>query len=86
MPLILFAGLNHHWHTIIFDCALLAKEGEEEYKWHLKKFVQCMSGVKPGEILTDQCSSIEKGIKLVLSSEIVIRFYSWHILHKLAAK
>jgi MULE transposase domain len=76
MPLVLFAGLNHHWHTIIFGCALLAKEGEEEYKWCLDKFVQCMGGVKPGEILTDQCPSIEKYIEFVLSSETVHRFCS----------
>jgi hypothetical protein len=35
-----------------------------------------MGGVKPGEILTDQCPSIEKYIEFMLSSETVHRFCS----------
>lgn len=50
------------------------------------KFLQCMGGVKPGSILTDQCPSIEVGIRNVLEPETLHRFCSWHILHKLSTK
>ena len=86
MPLVLFVGVNHHWHTVIFACCLLAKEGEEEYRWCMSKFLQCMGGVKPGGILTDQCPSIELGVQHVLAPETVHRYCSWHILHKLPSK
>jgi MULE transposase domain len=76
MPLVLLVGVNQHWHTIIFGCALIAREAKEEYTWLLEKFVQCMGGVKPTAILIDQCSSIEKGIEKVLSPHTVHRFYS----------
>lgn len=45
-----------------------------------------MGGVKPGGILTDQCASIEAGIRHALAPETVHRFCSWHILHKLCTK
>ena len=86
MPLVLFVGVNHHWQTVVFACALLAKETEDEYKWCMEKFLSCMNGVKPGGILTDQCPSIESGIRHVLGPETVHRYCSWHILHKLSGK
>lgn len=86
MPLVLFVGVNHHGHTVIFACALLAKESVEEYKWCVSRFLQCMGGVKPGGILTDQSASIEAGIRHALAPETVHRFCSWHILHKLCTK
>jgi hypothetical protein len=36
--------------------------------------------------LTDQCPSIEVGIRNVIEPETVHRFCSWHILHKLSTK
>ncbi|XP_078181731.1 protein FAR-RED IMPAIRED RESPONSE 1-like [Carex rostrata] len=86
MALVLFVGVNHHWQTTIFACALLGRETEEDYIWCMEKFVACMNGVKPGGILTDQCPSIEKGIRYVLGSDTVHRYCAWHILHKLPEK
>lgn len=45
-----------------------------------------MGGVKPGGILTDQCGSIEAGVKHVFGAETVHIYCSWHILHKLTTK
>ena len=45
-----------------------------------------MNGVKPRGILTDQCASIESGIRHVLAPQTVHRYCSWHILHKLPTK
>lgn len=45
-----------------------------------------MNGVKPRGILTDQCASIESGIRHVFGPETVHRYCSWHILHKLPTK
>lgn len=52
----------------------------------LIRFLECMDGVKPGGILTDQCASIEAGIRHVLAPETVHRYCAWHILHKLPTK
>jgi len=69
MPLVLFVGVNHHGQTIVFACALIPREIEENYTW-VFQFIDCMNGVHPGAILTDQCQSIEKGMKNVLSSTV----------------
>lgn len=45
-----------------------------------------MNGVKPRAILSDQCASIESGIRHVFGQETVHRYCSWHILHKLPTK
>lgn len=52
----------------------------------LFRFLECMNGVKPRGILTDQCGSIESGIRHVFGQETVHRYCSWHILHKLPTK
>jgi hypothetical protein len=61
-------------------------EGKEEYQWCINSFLDCMGGVKPIGILTDQCSSIEFGIRTVFGSDTIHRYCSWHILHKLSSK
>ncbi|XP_078152577.1 protein FAR1-RELATED SEQUENCE 6-like [Carex rostrata] len=86
MPLVLFVGVNHHWQSVIFACALLSRETEADYKWCMKKFLACMKGVKPGGILTDQCPSIASGISHVFGDETVHRYCAWHILRKLPEK
>ncbi|XP_078156101.1 protein FAR-RED IMPAIRED RESPONSE 1-like [Carex rostrata] len=45
-----------------------------------------MNNVKPAGVLTDQCPSIELGVKHVFGEETVHRYCSWHILHKLPTK
>jgi zinc finger SWIM domain-containing protein 3 len=86
MPLVLFVGVNHHGQSVIFASCLLAKEGEAEYIWCFQRFLDCMGGVKPTGILTDQCASIECGVREVLGVDTVHRYCSWHILHKLCSK
>jgi zinc finger SWIM domain-containing protein 3 len=85
MPLVLFVGVNHHGQTIIFACALVSQEFEENYTWVFSRFIDCMKGVHPGGILTDQCQSIEKGMKNVLVGT-VHRYCAWHIMRKLPMK
>ena len=86
MPLFLWVGVNHHGHTVIFACALLSRETEEDYKWAFEKFLQYMDGKKPKAILSDQCASIEKGISDTFGHETTHRYCAWHILRKVSTK
>lgn len=45
-----------------------------------------MNGLKPGGILTDQCASIDSGIRHVLGPQTLHIYCLWHILHKLPSK
>jgi MULE transposase domain len=77
--------VNHHAQTIIFACALVSQEFEENYTWVFSIFIDCMKGVHRGGILTYQCQSIKKHMKNVLVGT-VHRYCAWHILHKLPMK
>lgn len=63
----------------------VASHSVTEERWVFSKFVECMKGVKPGAILTDQCKSIEIGVKHELRGTLH-RFCAWHITHKLSTK
>ncbi|XP_057744852.1 protein FAR1-RELATED SEQUENCE 5-like [Arachis stenosperma] len=47
-PLVVFSGVNHHNHTIVFASALVANENEATYTWLLEQFLDAMKGKKPG--------------------------------------
>jgi MULE transposase domain len=85
MPLALFDGVNHHGQTVVLACALIQKEYDDSYCWVFSKFLECMENVRPGAILTDQCKSIENGVRLKLPG-VLHRFCAWHITHKLSSK
>jgi MULE transposase domain len=82
MPLVLFVGVNHHGQSILFAYSFVSREDDVSYKWVFSKFVKCMGILKPGAILTDQCKSIENGVRDSLPG-IVHHFCSWHITQKL---
>ncbi|CAN0846252.1 Protein FAR1-RELATED SEQUENCE 5 [Linum grandiflorum] len=44
MPLIIFSGINHHYQTCIFVCALVQHEREENYVWALETLTEAMGG------------------------------------------
>lgn len=52
MPFAPFVGVNNHFQTVIFGCALIREETDEAYKWLFRTFIQAMNGKKPVGILT----------------------------------
>lgn len=48
-----FIGINHHFQSIQFGCALLQDETEVTFTWLFKIWLEAMGGRPPISILTD---------------------------------
>ncbi|XP_028766387.1 protein FAR1-RELATED SEQUENCE 8-like [Neltuma alba] len=62
IPLVAFVGVNHHGHSILFGCGLLADESFETYIWLFRAWLTCMSGRPPQTIITNQCKTMQSAI------------------------
>ncbi|XP_027171431.1 protein FAR-RED IMPAIRED RESPONSE 1-like [Coffea eugenioides] len=62
-PLIVLHGVNNHYSTCIFACALIVREGDEGYDWVISTFLEAMDGRKPIVVVTDRDKSMQKFIK-----------------------
>ena len=58
MPFAPFTGVNHHWQSILFGCALLSDEQEETFVWFFDRWLKFMGNQAPGAIITDQNPAI----------------------------
>ncbi|KAL2941197.1 Protein FAR-RED IMPAIRED RESPONSE 1 [Bienertia sinuspersici] len=85
LPFANFVGVNYHGQTILLGCALVRNEDTETYKWVMREWLECMGGVQPGGIITDQSVPMAKAIQQVLSDSRH-RLCVWHILSKLPRK
>jgi len=54
MPFGIFVGVNNHFQTVVFGCALLREETVEAFKWLFKTFSKAMNGKEPASILTGE--------------------------------
>ncbi|KAL4332232.1 hypothetical protein GQ457_07G032610 [Hibiscus cannabinus] len=81
MPFVPFAGVNHHFQSILFGCALLWDETEETFIWLLKTWLKAMYGCSPNTIITDQDGAITNAIAKVLPNT-THHFCMWHIEKK----
>ncbi|KAF2927671.1 hypothetical protein DAI22_06g222300 [Oryza sativa Japonica Group] len=79
MPFGIFVGVNNHFQTAIFGCALLREETIEAFKWLFQTFTDAMHGKRPAAILTDNCHQMEVAIKAVWP-ETIHRVCKWHVL------
>lgn len=52
MPFGIFLGVNNHFQTSVFGCALLREETIDSFKWLFQTFTDAMNGKKPSAILT----------------------------------
>ncbi|KAK7270606.1 hypothetical protein RJT34_25901 [Clitoria ternatea] len=59
VPLVLFLGLNHHKHSILFGCGLLAGDTIESYTWLFRAWLTCILGHPPQVIITNQCGNLQ---------------------------
>jgi transposase-like protein len=85
MPFAVFVGVNHHGHSILLGCALLANELKDTYIWLFRTFLACMSDKAPIGIVTDQCGAICGAVSEVLPNTRH-RLCLWHIMKKLPEK
>ncbi|KAL4385753.1 hypothetical protein GQ457_15G014850 [Hibiscus cannabinus] len=81
MPFVPFAGVNHHYQSILFGCALLWDETEETFIWLLKTWLKAMYGCPPTTIITDQDTAITNAVVKVLP-KTTHHFCMWHIEKK----
>nr|XP_027109367.1 protein FAR1-RELATED SEQUENCE 5-like [Coffea arabica] len=77
-PLVILAGVNHHYVTTIFGCALIADETEDTYKWVLETFLEAMEKNAPISVVTDRDGAMRNAIKAVIPYTRH-RLYAWHL-------
>ncbi|TKY53899.1 FAR1-RELATED SEQUENCE 5 [Spatholobus suberectus] len=78
-PLVIFSGVNHHNHTVVFGAAVVANETEETYVWILERFLEAMKGKCPMSVITDGDVAIRNSIRRVLPNAHH-RLCAWHLL------
>ncbi|KAJ1695259.1 hypothetical protein LUZ63_011957 [Rhynchospora breviuscula] len=44
IPVVLFMGLNHHAHPVVFGCGLLVEESEQSFVWLFENWKSAMPG------------------------------------------
>ncbi|KAF7112926.1 hypothetical protein RHSIM_RhsimUnG0178400 [Rhododendron simsii] len=77
-PLVILAGVNSHFQTTIFGCALLTTETVETYTWVLERFLDSMDHKKPMSVMTDGDKAMRRAIKTVLP-DVNHRLCKWHL-------
>ncbi|XP_020193468.1 protein FAR1-RELATED SEQUENCE 5-like [Aegilops tauschii subsp. strangulata] len=81
MPCAPFIGINNHSQSLEFGCGLVRNKDTDGYTWLFKIFLECMGGLAPMNIITDQDFSMRAGIGEV-SPLAVHRHCRWHIIKK----
>ncbi|XP_040256252.1 protein FAR1-RELATED SEQUENCE 5-like [Aegilops tauschii subsp. strangulata] len=81
MPCAPFIGINNHNQSLQFGCRLVRNKDIDGYTWLFKTFLECMGGLSPMNIITDQDFSMRVGIEEVFPM-VVHRHYRWHIIKK----
>ncbi|PIA43944.1 hypothetical protein AQUCO_01800179v1 [Aquilegia coerulea] len=79
MPLVVFAGVNNHRHTVIYALALMNNETIDSYEWALKTFLAAMDGIAPKSVITDGDAAIRNAIENVFPKS-KHRLCVWHVV------
>ncbi|KAG2726456.1 hypothetical protein I3760_01G113900 [Carya illinoinensis] len=85
MPFAPFVGVNHHGQSILLGAGLISSEDTATFVWLFKTWLQCMDGIAPRGIITDQDRAMKNAITLVFPQNRH-RFCLWHILKKVPEK
>ncbi|XP_020251033.1 protein FAR-RED IMPAIRED RESPONSE 1-like [Asparagus officinalis] len=83
LPFAPFTGVNHHRQSTLFGCALLADEQEETFVWLFQEWLNCMHGIEPGAIITDQDRAMCNAIHKVFPNTRH-RYCYWHLQRHIA--
>ncbi|KAI8543029.1 hypothetical protein RHMOL_Rhmol08G0187300 [Rhododendron molle] len=72
-PFVMLAGVNSHFQTTIFGCALLTAETVEAYTWVLEKFLDSMGNEKmPVSVMTNGAKAMRRATKTVLPMLVIV--------------
>ncbi|XP_024164366.1 protein FAR1-RELATED SEQUENCE 5-like [Rosa chinensis] len=85
MPFAPFTGVNHHFQSIQFGCALLQDETEVTFLWLFETWLEAMGGRHPLCIITDQDLAMKGAIAKIFPNTRH-RLYIWHIKKKFGEK
>ncbi|XP_042969091.1 protein FAR1-RELATED SEQUENCE 5-like [Carya illinoinensis] len=85
MPFAPFVGVNYHGQSILLGVGLISSEDTETFVWLFQTWLQCMDGIAPKAIITDQDRAMKNAISIVFP-ESRHRFCLWHILKKVPEK
>ncbi|KAF5452626.1 hypothetical protein F2P56_027602 [Juglans regia] len=85
MPFAPFVGVNHHGQSILLGAGLISSEDTETFTWLFQTWLQCMDGIAPKAIITDQDRAMKNAIAIVFP-ETRHRLCLWHILKKVPEK
>ncbi|KAL5556305.1 hypothetical protein UlMin_038541 [Ulmus minor] len=76
--LVIFVGVNNHFHTCVFGFSLLMNETIDTHMWVLEAFLECMQKRTPKVVITDGDTSMKVAItKCFLDA--VHRLCGWHL-------
>ncbi|VFQ77344.1 unnamed protein product [Cuscuta campestris] len=85
LPFAPFVGVNHHGQSVLLGCGLVGYEDSTSFVWLFKTWLECMGGIPPRGIITDQCQAMQKAIANVFPST-KHRWCLWHIMKKAPEK
>ncbi|XP_038717244.1 protein FAR-RED IMPAIRED RESPONSE 1-like [Tripterygium wilfordii] len=85
MPFAPFVGVNHHGHSILLGCGLISSEDTKTFVWLFRTWLECMGGVAPHGIITDQDRAMKNAIEIVFPNT-KHRLCLWHIMKKVPKK
>ncbi|KAG6626615.1 hypothetical protein CIPAW_15G062800 [Carya illinoinensis] len=85
MPFAPFVGVNHHGQSILLGAGLISSEDTDTFIWLFQTWLQCMDGLAPPAIITDQDRAMKNAIAVVFP-KTRHRFCLWHILKKVPEK
>ncbi|XP_040254034.2 protein FAR1-RELATED SEQUENCE 5-like [Aegilops tauschii subsp. strangulata] len=81
MPCAPFIGINNHNQPLQFGCGLVRNEDTDGDTWLFKTFLECMGGLAPMNIITDQDFSMRACIEEVFPLAVHMHC-RWHIIKK----
>lgn len=65
MPFAPFVGVNHHGQSILLGAGLISSEDTQTFVWLFQTWLQCMDGIAPKAIITDQDRAMKNAIAIV---------------------
>ncbi|KAJ4755699.1 Protein FAR1-RELATED SEQUENCE 5 [Rhynchospora pubera] len=65
LPFVMLTGVNHHFQSVLFGCALLVDQSEESFVWLLENWVTAMGAHHPGSLKTMLDEAISSAVSRV---------------------
>ncbi|KAK0581819.1 hypothetical protein LWI29_018359 [Acer saccharum] len=85
MPFAPFVSVNHHGQSILLGAGFISNEDTDTFAWLFQTWLQCIDGIAPKAIITDQDKAMKNAIAIVFPTTRH-RFCIWHVLKKVPEK